>query len=219
MSRPTATTCPTATTATHLPHSVVAGVRDRDSLLVMPRILRFLPYIARLFPVGLYDWAVEVMAGCHGMDEFAGRGAAWTMGGDAKASLPPPGHAVPVPWDAVVVGAAPGKGGGSIGKGGEAGGGVGGARACGEGSGEGAGVGAGGAALPVVAVPGSGSGGGGGGAAPMAQPCGGGGAGGGASGGASGGAVDPLPANPTPEAPHHDAPTPVPVSDECPLQQ
>jgi len=59
---------------------VVKSLQRRDALLVLPWALRYIPFIARLFPVGLYDWAVELMAGCHGMDDFKGRGHAWSMG-------------------------------------------------------------------------------------------------------------------------------------------
>lgn len=58
---------------------------------------RFLPFVAKLFPMGLYDWAVEIMAGCHGMDEFSGRGIAWTMGADAQMAKPGQALAVALP--------------------------------------------------------------------------------------------------------------------------
>lgn len=61
-------------TPDYVTSAMLAALERREHWLVLPRIIKYIAVLFHLLPVGLYDYALELMGARHGMDMFRGHG-------------------------------------------------------------------------------------------------------------------------------------------------
>ena len=56
-----------------LVQKVIDGIENGESWVVMPALLRVIPYVFRFLPPEVYDWLMDLMGGNDSMKTFQGR--------------------------------------------------------------------------------------------------------------------------------------------------